>query len=151
MHCQTSKLDSITILLFTNSETAATTPLRHQKLWRGHCLFKTGFRWKMINRWYKYAGPLLQPSFYSVRNLFYLAGGSCWKLEAGCCPQPCFVFSFQSALYLAISSLMTRQPEGQGKGIQRRRGNPKRESKVDNKDRSVLRMRMSVRKAIHWV
>ena len=46
---------------------------------------------------------------------------------------------------------MTGQPEGQGKGIQRRGGNPKRESKVDNKDRSILRMIMSVRKAIHWV
>ena len=46
---------------------------------------------------------------------------------------------------------MTGQPEGQGKGVQRRGGNPKRESKVDNRDRSVLRKIMIVRKAIHWV
>ena len=46
---------------------------------------------------------------------------------------------------------MNGQPEGQGKGIQRREGNCKRESKVDNRDRSVLRMIRSVRKAIPWV
>ena len=39
---------------------------------------------------------------------------------------------------------MTGQPGGQGEGIQRRGG--KRESKADSKD-----LRMSVRKAIHWV
>ena len=41
-----------------------------------------------------------------------------WK-QRWCCPQPCSIFSSRSTLYLAISSLMTGQPEGQGKGIQR--------------------------------
>ena len=92
--------------------------------------------------------PSILLSFISA---FYLAGGVCQLYKARCCPQPCSVFSYQSSLYLAISSLMTGQPEGQGKGIQRRGGNCKRESKVDNKDRSVLRMLRSVRKAMIWV
>ena len=45
-----------------------------------------------------------------------------WR-QRWCCPQPCSLFFSCSTLYLAISSLMTRQPEGQGKGILRRGGN----------------------------
>ena len=41
---------------------------------------------------------------------------------------------------------MTRQPEGQGKGIQRKGG-----FGTDNKDLSVPKVIMNVRKAIHWV
>ena len=67
------------------------------------------------------------------------------------CPQLCSLFFSCSTLYLAISSLMTGQPEGQWKRIQKRGGNCKRESKADNKNRWVFRMIMSVKRAIHWV
>ena len=37
-------------------------------------------------------------------------------LERWFCPQPCSVFSTRLPLYLEISSLMTKQPEDQGRG-----------------------------------
>ena len=86
-----------------------------------------------------------QSFFYfilSYANLFTLA----WH-----CPQPCFVFSSQSALSMGIFSQMTGQPEGQGKEIQRRRENPKQGSKADKKDRSVLGAILNARKAIRLV
>ena len=43
---------------------------------------------------------------------------------------------------------MTGQPEGQSKGIQRTGENPKRESKVDNRDQLVLKVMMSVRAGV---
>ena len=42
---------------------------------------------------------------------------------------------------------MTGQPEGQGKGGTQRKGG----FRTDNKERSILKAIMNVRKAIHWV
>ena len=71
------------------------------------------------------------------------------RRQRWCCPQPCSVFSSSLLLlYLAISSLMTGQPEGQGKGGTQRKGG----FRTDNKERSIqLKAIMNVRKAIHWV
>ena len=70
------------------------------------------------------------------------------RRQRWCCPQPCSVFSSRSTLYLANSSLMTGQPEGQGKGGTQRKGG----FRTDNKERSIqLKAIMNVRKAIHWV
>ena len=77
--------------------------------------------------------------------------GICSRKQRWFWPQPCSVFFSHSPLYLAISSLMTGQPEDQGKGKKRRGGKSLQGIKIDNTDQSVLRAIMSVRKAIHWV
>ena len=78
---------------------------------------------------------LLRHSFFTT---FHFVQGIIWLFKVWSCIQPCSVFSSQSFLSLAISSLMAGRAECQGKRIQRKRGNLKQEFKAENKDQSVL-------------
>ena len=94
---------------------------------------------------------MIKSSSSSIAAICSTRKGICLRKQRWFWPQACSVFFSHSPLSLAISSLMTRQPEDQGKGKQRRGGKSLQGIKIDNIDQSFLRAIMSVRKAIHYV